>query len=313
MIFVFPGQGSQKIGMGKDVYDAFSCAKKVFQEIDDAVSFKLSDLIFNGTEEDLKATENSQPALFAVSMMFVKVLQNEFGIDIVQKAKFIAGHSLGEYTALCCDGVLSLSDAAKILKIRGREMSEAFPKNGGMAAILGLSMEKVKELVAQHPQDPKNENFLQIANDNCEGQIVVSGYRKAIDKIIEEAMTAGAKRALPLEVSGPFHSKLMEPAVTPLKEALEAVKFADPIKLIISNVTAQAETNNFRELLIEQLTHTVRWRESIAYAEQNGVRKCVEIGSGKVLTGLAKRISPAMQTFNVNSLESLKEFGKFSE
>ena len=296
--------------MGKDVYDAFSCAKKVLQEIDDAISFKLSDLIFNGSEEDLKATENSQPALFAVSMMFVKVLQQEFGVDVTEKAKFIAGHSLGEYTALCCDKVLSIADAAKILRIRGREMSEAFPQNGGMAAILGLSMEKVEELVAKFSQDPSNENFLQIANDNCEGQIVVSGYRKAIDQMISDAMNAGAKRALPLEVSGPFHSKLMEPAVKPLKEALESVNFSAPIKPIISNVTAKAETENFRELLLKQLVSPVRWRESIKYAEQNSVKKCIEIGSGKVLTGLVKRISPTIETFNVNSVESLKEFGK---
>ena len=309
MIFVFPGQGSQKIGMGKDIYDAFASARDVFHEVDDAISFKLSDLIFSGTNEDLKATENSQPALFAVSMAFVKTLQNEFGVNIFDKIKYVAGHSLGEYTALCCAEVLSISDAAKVLRTRGKEMAKAFPNDGGMAAVLGLSFDDVAKLVSTHSNDPASSDFLQVANDNCEGQIVVSGHKNAIELIMKEAPAAGAKKAVKLEVSGPFHSKLMKPAVKPLEEVLDSVTFSSPKKPVISNVTAKAENENLKELLLEQIVSPVRWRESINYAEQNGVTKCVEIGNGKVLTNLVKKIS-GLETFNINSAETLEEFCK---
>ncbi len=302
MIFVFPGQGSQKIGMGKDIYDNFSSAKDVFHEVDDAISFNLSKLIFEGTEDELKRTENTQPALMTVSMAFVEVIKKEFGIDISEKAKYFAGHSLGEYTALCAAGALSLRDAARILRVRGKAMAEACPTGGAMAAVLGLNIDQVEEVVKEASSGTAK---VQIANDNSIGQIVVSGHEEAVKKAAEIAQSRGAKRAVILPVSGPFHSELMQPAVKVLEEVLADIEFKSPSKPIVANVTAKAETENFRELLLRQVTSRVRWVESIQYAESKGVSKCIEIGSGKVLTGLVKRISPSMQLINVNSLESL--------
>jgi len=304
MIFVFPGQGSQKIGMGKDIYDNFSSAREVFHEVDDAISFALSKLIFEGTEDELKRTENTQPALMAVSMAFVEVMKKEFGIGISEKVKYFAGHSLGEYTALCAAGALSLRDTARILRIRGKAMAEACPTGGAMAAILGLDINQVEEIVKESSSDAVK---VQIANDNSVGQIVVSGHEEAVKKAAEIAQSCGAKRAVILPVSGPFHSELMLPAVEVLKEVLSDVEFKSPAKPIIANVTAKAETENFRELLLKQITGRVRWVESIRYAESQGVSKCVEVGAGRVLTGLVKRISPSMQLVNVNSLESLEQ------
>lgn len=302
MIFIFPGQGSQKIGMGKDVYDSFSSAKNVFHEVDDAISFNLSKLIFEGTEEDLKKTENTQPALMTVSMAFVEVMRKEFGFDLSEKAKYFAGHSLGEYTALCAAGALSLRDTARILRTRGKAMSEACPTGGAMAAILGLSLDQVEEIVKESCSETSK---VQIANDNSVGQIVVSGHEEAVKKATEISQIRGAKRAVILPVSGPFHSELMKPAVKILEEVLSDVEFKSPSKPIIANVTAQAETENFKELLLKQITGRVRWVESIRYAEAQGVSQCIEVGAGKVLTGLVKRISPSMRLVNINSLESL--------
>lgn len=307
MIFVFPGQGSQKIGMGKDIYDNFSSARDVFREVDDVISFNLSKLIFEGTEEDLKKTENTQPALMTVSIAFVEVMRKEFGIDLSEKAKYFAGHSLGEYTALCVAGVLSLKDTARILRIRGKAMAEACPTGGAMAAILGLSIDQVEEIVKESCSDTSK---VQIANDNSVGQIVVSGHEEAVKKVAEIAQSRGAKRAVILPVSGPFHSELMQPAVKVLEEALADVEFKTPTKPIIANVTARAETENFRELLLKQITGRVRWVESIRYAESQGISKCVEVGAGKVLTGLVKRISPSMNLVNINSVESLEQLKK---
>lgn len=302
MIFVFPGQGSQKIGMGKDVYDNFSSAKDVFHEVDDAISFNLSKLIFEGTEDELKRTENTQPALMTVSMAFVEVMKKELGVDLSQKAKFFAGHSLGEYTALCAAGTLSLRDTARILRVRGKAMAEACPSGGAMAAILGLDLDQVEEITKEASSDTAK---VQIANDNSIGQIVVSGHAEAVKKAAEIAQNCGAKRAVILPVSGPFHSELMQPAVKVLEEVLSDVEFKSPSKPIVANVTAKAETENFRELLLKQIKNRVRWVESIKYAESNGVSRCVEIGVGRVLTGLVKRISSNMQLVNINSLESL--------
>ena len=302
MIFVFPGQGSQKIGMGKDIYDNFSSAKDVFHEVDDAISFNLSKLIFEGTEEELKRTENTQPALMTVSMAFVEVMKKEFGIDISEKAKYFAGHSLGEYTALCAAGALSLRDTARILRVRGKAMAEACPSGGAMAAVLGLDINQVEEIVKEASSDAAK---VQVANDNSIGQVVVSGREEAVKKAAEIAQSRGAKRAVILPVSGPFHSELMRPAVKVLEEVLADIEFKTPMKPIIANVTAKAETGNFKELLLKQITGRVRWVESIKYAESQGVSKCIEVGAGKVLTGLVKRISPSLQLVNVNSLESL--------
>ena len=302
MIFVFPGQGSQKIGMGKDIYDNFSSAKYVFQEVDDALSFNLSKLILEGTDEELKKTENTQPALMTVSMAFIEVMKKEFGIDISEKVEYFAGHSLGEYTALCVAGALSLRDTAGILRIRGKAMADACPTGGAMAAILGLDINQVEEIVKEASSDITK---VQIANDNSVGQVVVSGREEAVKKAAEIASSRGARRAVILPVSGPFHSKLMQPAVRVLEEVLSDVEFKSPSKPIIANVTAKAEIENFQELLLKQITGRVRWVESIKYAESQGISKCVEIGSGKVLTSLVKKISPSMQLININSLESL--------
>ena len=305
MIFVFPGQGSQKIGMGKDIYDNFASAKDVFHEVDDAISFNLSKLIFDGTEDELKRTENTQPALMTVSMAFVEVMNKEFGVDISEKAKYFSGHSLGEYTALCAAGALSLRDTARILRVRGKAMADACPTGGAMAAILGLDLDQVEEIVKEACSDIAK---VQIANDNSIGQVVVSGHEEAVKKATEIASSRGAKRAVILPVSGPFHSKLMQPAVKVLEEVLSDIEFKSPSKPIIANVTAKAETENFQELLLKQITSRVRWVESIKYAESQGVTKCIEIGAGRVLTGLVKRISPNMQLVNINSLESLELF-----
>jgi [acyl-carrier-protein] S-malonyltransferase len=305
MLFIFPGQGSQKIGMGKDIYDAFLSAKDVFHEVDDSISFKLSNLIFNGTEDELKATENTQPALMAVSIAFIRVLKKEFSLDIFEKAKFLAGHSLGEYTALCADGVISLSEVAKILRIRGAAMANAYPTGGAMAAIIGLDMEIVEEIVSECTS---SDEMVQIANDNSVGQIVISGHEKAVKRAVKKASSINAKKVVLLKVSGPFHCKLMEKAVVAISEILEKTNFKTPLKPIISNVSARAEISNFKELLIKQITERIRWRESILFAESNSISECVEIGSGKILTGLIKRISSKIDLININSLESLRGF-----
>lgn len=306
MIVVFPGQGSQKIGMGKDIYDNFSVAKNVFQEVDDAINFSLSKLIFEGTEEDLKATINAQPALMAVSIAFWKVLKAEFGFG--DNVKYFAGHSLGEYTALCAGEVLSLRDTANILRLRGKVMSEACPTGGAMAAILGLDIAAVENIVNEVST---KEAQVQIANDNSPGQVVISGHEDAVEKAMKRAMELKARNAVKLQVSGPFHSKLMFPAVKAMEESLRQITFSKPKLPIVTNITAKAETGGFEDLLIQQLTGRVRWRESILFAEQQGVSNCIEIGSGKVLTGLAKRIAPNMKLMNINSLESLSQIREF--
>lgn len=305
MLLVFPGQGSQKIGMGKDIYDAFFSAREVFHEVDDAVSFKLSKLIFDGTEDELKATENTQPALMTVSIAFLRTMKEEYGLDIVSKAKYLAGHSLGEYTALCASGVLSLSDTAKILRTRGKAMAEAYPSGGAMAAIVGLNVNDIKKIISNIEN---KENIIQMANDNSVGQVVISGNKNAIEKAMEAANNIGAKKTVMLEVSGPFHSKLMEKASYILSDYLDGIKFESPSVPIISNITAKSEEKDFKKLLIQQIVEPVRWRESILFAEKNGVSTCVEIGAGKILTGLVKRTSPNLKNININTLESITAF-----
>ncbi len=304
MIIVFPGQGSQQIGMGKDIYDNFSEAKEVFNEVDDSINFQLSKLIFEGTDEDLKLTKNTQPALMAVSIAFLKVLEKEFDFSITKQAKYLAGHSLGEYTALCASGVLSLRDTAKILRVRGEAMASAYPKGGAMAAILGLDINTIEKIINQI----SNDKFLvQIANDNSIGQVVISGHQEAVKSAMNKALEVKARNAILLQVSGPFHSKLMQPAIEKLEGALNDANFNNASVPIITNISAKAETQGFQCLLIKQLTGRVRWRESILFAEQQGITKCVEVGAGKVLTGLVKRTSPNIKLYNINSLESLSK------
>lgn len=300
MLFMFPGQGSQKIGMGKKLYENFATARKVFEEADDSLSFKLSKLMFDGNEEELRLTKNAQPAIMTVSMAYVNVLRHEFSINF-SKAKYFAGHSLGEYTALCAAGVLSLAQTCRILGARGLAMEKAYPHGGAMAAILGLSIEELEQVVSLS----KN---VQIANDNSIGQAVISGIKEDVEKAMEMAKERGAKRAILLTVSGPFHSKFMAPAEEALRKSMEGIVFAQPSAPIISNVTAKAETSDFERLLIQQLTNRVRWRESLIYAHENNVNTFVEIGEGNVLSGLVKRTLTDVDIVTVNNIESLESF-----
>ena len=289
-LITFPGQGSQNVGMGKDLYDAFPAAKEVFEEVDDAIDFKLSKVIFDGPDDDLKMTENTQPALMAVSMAVVRVLETQGNIDFASRYKFAAGHSLGEYSALCAAGVFSLSDTAKLLKIRGQSMQAAVPAGkGAMAAILNLSFEQVFEITQKAAA--QTNAFCDIANDNSDGQIVISGHKEAIEKACDLAKEAGAKRALILPVSAPFHSQLMAPAGDAMREALSNVTMNIAKLPIIANVSVEAITDpeTIKSALIEQVTGRVRWRETMNFAADQNINVVTELGAGKVLTGLFKR------------------------
>jgi [acyl-carrier-protein] S-malonyltransferase len=305
--------------MGKDLYDAFSSARDVFHEVNDAISFNLSDLIFFGSDDDLKLTKNAQPALMTVSMAFVNVLKKDFSLDISEKARFFAGHSLGEYSALCAAGVISIADTARLLRTRGLAMASACGEDGSMAAIMGLNLDVVEKILAELGDDNffvesksnmAKKTVLQVANDNSSGQVVISGHKAAVEKAMIKFRESGAKRTVLLDVSGPFHCELMEAAVEPLKETLDSVIFSSPIRPIISNVIAEAVSDNFKELLLRQLVFRVRWRESMMFAAENSVTKAVEIGSGKVLAGLMKRIVPSVECQSVNSLEAAEDFCK---
>lgn len=307
MLVVFPGQGSQKIGMGADAYENFAAAREVFAEVDDAISFRLSDLIFNGTENELKQTQNAQPAIMAVSIAYLRVLQKEFGLDPIEQASYLAGHSLGEYSALCAAGVLTLAETAKILRIRGQAMADACPSGGAMAAIIGLDIPEIEKIIAAVNS---KKAVVQIANENSPKQTIISGHLEAVEAVMGKAQRAGAKRALKLEVSGPFHSVLMEKAVHPIKKALEALEFKESKRPIIVNVSAKAEKSGFPQLLIDQLTSKVRWTETIQFARHNGVSTCIEIGPSRVLTGLVKQIDSSIETINLNSCDTLSAFAK---
>lgn len=302
MLFMFPGQGSQKIGMGKALAGQFSAAREVFDEVDDAVSFKLSKLMFEGDADELKITKNAQPALMTVSMAFIRVMEKDFGIDL-SKIKYFAGHSLGEYTALCAAKSLTLRETAIILRIRGAAMSAAYPEGGAMAAIIGLPIEKVEEIVLSLED-------VQIANDNSAGQTVVSGTEYAVQNAMKIFKGNGAKLTVLLPVSGPFHSKFMKPAEDTLRDAIKKYTFRPPLAPIISNVTAKAEKDGFKHLLLQQLTNRVRWRESLIFAKNSGVENFIEIGEGNVLSGLVKRTLKDVNTAAVNSIESLENFAK---
>ena len=287
--FVFPGQGSQTVGMGRELTAAFATARHLFQEVDDALNQKLSQLMFEGPESELTLTENAQPALLAVSLAVVHVLQRDGGIDLAQKAELLAGHSLGEYSAICAAGSLAVADAARLVKTRGRAMQEAVPVNeGAMAALLGLDLEAVREVAEAAAQG----EVCVPANDNAPGQIVVSGHRAAVERAIELAKEKGARRCLLLPVSAPFHSALMAPAADVMAEALAEITLLPPRLPIVANVIAEAVNTpeSLRHLLVEQVTAPVRWRESVLYMRDQGIDTMVELGAGKVLTGLARRI-----------------------
>lgn len=305
----FPGQGSQTIGMGLDFYNNFASARAVFEEVDDALNQRLSKIIFEGDVDQLTLTENTQPALMAVSMAIVRTAENELGQPLHSLVSYMAGHSLGEYAAHCASGTFSLKDTAKLLKIRGQAMQRAVPVGkGAMAAILGLQMETVEALTQE--ASISKEDLCVVANDNSPGQLVASGHTTAIDRVIELALQKGAKRALPLSVSAPFHSPLMQPAAKEMADALANTNVCDAKAPVIANVTTSpvSKSEEIKSLLVEQVTGRVRWRESMATLKDLSVTHVVEVGSGKVLTGLIKRIDPDLTASYVNSVADLDSF-----
>lgn len=298
--FVFPGQGSQAVGMGKELADASAEARYVFEEVDDALEQKLSKLMFEGPEDELTLTENAQPALMAVSMAALRVLEKEGGMALADKARFVAGHSLGEYSALAAAGTFSLADTARLLKTRGQAMQEAVPVGeGAMAALLGLDMDITRDVA----DCVSSEGVCMVANDNAPGQIVISGAAAAVEKAIELAKERGAKRAMLLPVSAPFHCSLMAPAADAMEDALGKVEMHDPVVPIIANVRAeQVEAfDEIRSLLVEQVTSMVRWTESVTYMKKHGIETLVEIGAGKVLSGLTRRIDRDLKALNIGA------------
>ncbi|MEX0759031.1 MAG: ACP S-malonyltransferase [Tistlia sp.] len=311
--FVFPGQGSQAVGMGRELAEAFPTARLVFEEVDDALSQKLSRLMFEGDERDLTLTENAQPALMAVSLAVVRVLEQEGGFELAERASFVAGHSLGEYSALCAARCLGLDDTARLLKRRGLAMQRAVPVGtGAMAALLGLELEAVRAIAEAARTDPETglEEVCAPANDNAPGQVVVSGHKDAVDRAVALAAEQGARRSIILPVSAPFHCALMQPAADEMAEALGEVTLAPPAAPLISNVTAspQSDPAAIRRLLVEQVTGLVRWRESVAAMRALGVEQLVELGAGKVLTGLARRIDRELSAVAIGQPAEVESF-----
>lgn len=296
--FTFPGQGSQAVGMGKDLADNFAEARAVFEEVDEALGQKLSDIMWNGPEETLTLTANAQPALMAVSMAVIRVLEAK-GLDLKTRVAYVAGHSLGEYSALCAAGTFSIADTARLLRIRGNAMQAAVPVGAGaMAAIIGLDHGDVQAICAE----ASAIGPCQIANDNGGGQLVISGGKAAVEKAAALATEKGAKRAIMLPVSAPFHSALMGPAADAMREALSEVEKKDPAVPLIANVRAAPVTAaaEIADLLVEQVTGQVRWRETVEWFGANGVTTLYEVGAGKVLTGLARRIDKNINGVAVN-------------
>lgn len=290
---VFPGQGSQAVGMGKALAESFAQARAVFEEVDGALSQRLSTVIFEGPESELTLTSNAQPALMAVSMALIRVLEAEAGLDVGRDAAFVAGHSLGEYSALAAARSFSLSDAARLLRLRGDAMQKAVPVGvGSMAAILGLDLPAVAEIARRAAQE--QGGVCQAANDNGGGQVVVSGSVAAVALAMELAKERGSRRAILLPVSAPFHCALMQPAAEAMAAALASVDIRTPTAPLVSNVVAQAiaDPADIRRRLVEQVTATVRWAESVAFMARSGVDAFYEIGAGKVLSGLLRRIAP---------------------
>ena len=298
LAFVFPGQGSQAVGMGQALAEAFPVARHTFQEVDDALGQRLSRLMFAGPEEELRLTANAQPALMAASLAVVRVLESEGKLRLVDKAAFVAGHSLGEYSALAAAGSLQLADAARLLRRRGDAMQAAVPVGvGAMAALLGLDLEAAQAAAAEAvAQGEGGREVCAAANDNAPGQVVISGHAGAVERACEIAKAKGAKRAVLLPVSAPFHCSLMAPAADVMAEALAAVAVAMPEVPLVANVTASrlSDPDEIRRKLVEQVTGMVRWRESVAYMAAQGVETVIELGAGKVLTGLNKRIERAL-------------------
>jgi [acyl-carrier-protein] S-malonyltransferase len=307
--FVFPGQGSQAVGMGADLALAFVTARDVFHEVDEALKQNLSKLMREGPESDLVLTENAQPALMAVSMAVARILEKDGGKPLTALASHVAGHSLGEYSALAAAGALRLADAARLLKLRGQSMQKAVPVGvGAMAALLGIELEPAQAAC----KEAALGEIVAVANDNGGGQVVVSGHKAAVERTIEVAKTKGAKRGMLLPVSAPFHCPLMQPAADVMKAALETVSLATPRVPLVANVLASeiTEPTAIKQRLVEQVTGLVRWRESVQYMKSQGVEMLVECGSGKVLSGLVKRIDKDMTGLALNTPADIEAFLK---
>jgi len=307
---IFPGQGSQAVGMGTDLADSFAAAREVFQEVDEALKQNLSRLLREGPEDQLTLTENAQPALMAVSMAVMRVLERDFGVG-VERAAFVAGHSLGEYSALAAAGAISLADAARLLKLRGQAMQRAVPVGAGaMASLIGP---KTDVALAEAAAAVGSElGVCVVANDNNPGNVVISGAKAAVDRAIEKAKELGA-RAIPLNVSAPFHCPLMQPAADEMAEALAAAAIQAPRAPVVTNVTARPthDPAEIRRLLVEQVTGRVRWRESMLWmAGEGGVTRFAEAGAGKVLSGMAKRLAPDAEASPLNGPADLEAFAK---
>jgi len=292
--FIFPGQGSQSVGMGRDLAAAFAAAREVFQEVDETLKQRLSKLMFEGPAEELTLTGNTQPALMAVSLAALRVLEHEGGVTLKQKAALVAGHSLGEYSALCAAGGLPLGETARLLRLRGETMQKAVPPGeGAMAALIGVELAQASEICEAAAEGPEGREVLEPANDNGGGQVVVSGHRAAVERAVELAKAQGVRRAMLLPVSAPFHCALMAPAAEVMAEALEQAGLVAPVVPLIANVSAAKATDpaQIRGLLVRQVTATVRWRESVQEMAGLGVDSFVELGAGKVLSGLVRRIA----------------------
>jgi len=300
---LFPGQGSQYVGMGSDFYEKFDSVKKIFRTVDETLDFSLSNIILNGPESELKLTQNTQPAIMTVGVCIFNVLNQQFGLNL-NNARFFAGHSLGEYTALVCGGSLTIERAVYLLHERGKFMQDAVPPDqGAMMAILGMTIHEVEDEINLLPKG----EICEIANDNSNGQVVVSGKKKAIE-ILNKNLKKKKKKGILLPVSAPFHCSLMKKAAENMKDKIENTNFLKPKPNIISNVTAKEETdvNKIKPLLIDQITSRVRWRESIDFMIRQGVTSFLEIGPGKVLSGLVKKINRDVKILNINSIEDVK-------
>jgi len=298
--FVFPGQGSQDVGMGRELAQRFPAAREVFEEVDAALGQTLSAIMWDGPKETLTLTENAQPALMAVSMAVMRVLEREKGFSLADKVAYVAGHSLGEYSALAAAGAFSLADTARLLKLRGQAMQAAVPVGeGAMAALLGVGLDvavKVAEAAAQG-------DVCQVANDNEPSQVVLSGHKRAIDRVAEVGKALGVRRAVPLPVSAPFHCKLMQPAADAMAEALARIEIRTPAVPVVANVVAGpiSDPAEIRRRLVEQVTGTVRWRESVSFMTAHGVTDIYEIGAGKVLAGIVKRIEGSLNASSIGT------------
>ena len=300
---IFPGQGSQLVGMGKDLHDKYSLIQDLFKEADDTLGFSLSKLVLSGPKEELDLTENTQPAIFLISHSIFKLIKEEFKIDL-NRANFFAGHSLGEYSALTSAGALSFSDTLKILKIRGKAMQSSVSKGvGGMVAVLGSKIETIENIINEN----KNKYECYIANDNSLGQIVLSGKISDLEKMMVDLKAANIKN-IKLPVSAPFHCKLMSKATLVMNEEIEKLNFKEPLNILISNVTGKeiSNTNELKDLLVKQIESRVRWRESVTRMIEKGVNQFIEIGPGKVLSGLVKRIDKNVKVSAINNEEDIK-------